>query len=1425
MANYFQNFLKNTDPVEILKPTASIKPEAVDVLYSALEEDEEIQRRKRIDELNTIDLSLREQISKDEEQEDDFGFWDGVGDFFKGIPEGAKEGVNNMADFFQETLSSVFDTDIEIPSSYLLSVDRFETDVPESIPGAIGGGLGQLAVGLVPGGAAVKVARAPKAIEAILKLGGMAAPKAARLAGILSVEAGALIGEQLVFDPNDPIISNLVQQFPEAANPITEFLATDPTDPEALNRFKMAVEGAGVATVLTPVLSYVGNKIAKYSASKAVETNQIEKELVGLGEADRGKQYLFEEYLLSRGMTNQEAIVKTRSLLEEGTIDDIIRDSTGRNPEDVLAEMKQDPEVLERVLARQVLDGNGQMDPVLASHNVRKWQREGTLDDVVAKVSGRTAKDWMSSAMETVVETADTLPVRTPKDSEGISEKIGATNKGFRRILAEYIRPNLLIDDWQRKAIGFGAEPAEVAKVLSGETVARNVPEGLDPAVTPAILFDQNMNKSMAMAQGFLEEGFDHVPIAMARLDSVHAQPDIIPTKSLGNIFKEQDFTLDEAREFLDWVQAERSEILKSRGISNVLQFKETTPEVISKGRANVKFDKAIGEYRILMQGVLENARRSGLLSKEDVSNIVSASKNSKGEYFYAPFFIDPNGLEFKAAVGKGNGFKAIKGNLDVELMNPLEAISQYVYTTMFKSNANMAKRSFYDTVDRMATRGDEGSKLLASQTAKKLNPQELASNKSLRTQLKGALATKLKELSESGDSSVVSSELLELSTKNLEDMSLEELLKFAPANHSIEAKGKFYDVVFRDGKPTLYEVVDPDIARFMKWMGPANMKSATQSSNSFVSKTIDFFAEQSKKGTKLYGAFVTKAPNFAVVNSLRDTISASINSPFAFIPLWSSAKGLVQGIKNKEMYREMILSGVLGGTRSETIPRRIKDLGKLAPGEGHKKFSRQLQTNLVKRVYNQGMQGWSDIVTRLETASRVAEYNLAKQHGASPDLAAFFANEVSTNFMKRGANQNFNTFADHTVFLNASLQSGYKFFRTLANQPGKAAALISGWAMYDLATDELARLHPEYSQIDEETKALHTIIPLPKDMNKALEDWMQGKPTELDDELPFVLVPIPYDVGSLGKLMTNAVRDVVSDDAKEDTLAALKRWATNSIPSVGMPTMLAPVWEQAIKNENFFGEPIVPEYYQSNVNMERMYRANTNNLAIFISDMSKKLDGMFRDSEGAAFIHPLVADHYINSYTPGMLGMIKSAADVALRPDEYGERPSKTAGGQPKSLNPIVYALEDVKKRFALDYSELREGARVLYELQQTAKDIQKSTDNLARREGLIKERILERIVEDSTGVPRKVKDIYPFVGQVSQVVRLINDNQANISRSKDLTGDQKRDEIAKLEKQKKQILIRFLISLDKMDPERDLKRITKQGGSSPMILGDTNE
>ena len=43
MANYFQNFLKNTDPVEVLKPTASIKPEAVDVLYSALEEDEEIQ--------------------------------------------------------------------------------------------------------------------------------------------------------------------------------------------------------------------------------------------------------------------------------------------------------------------------------------------------------------------------------------------------------------------------------------------------------------------------------------------------------------------------------------------------------------------------------------------------------------------------------------------------------------------------------------------------------------------------------------------------------------------------------------------------------------------------------------------------------------------------------------------------------------------------------------------------------------------------------------------------------------------------------------------------------------------------------------------------------------------------------------------------------------------------------------------------------------------------------------------------------------------------------------------------------------------------------------------------------------------------------------------------------------------------------------
>jgi hypothetical protein len=61
--------------------------------------------------------------------------------------------------------------------------------------------------------------------------------------GVTGAMAKGAITDATVFDPLESRLSNLVEQVPDLANPITAYLAADPQDGEAEGRFKNAVEG------------------------------------------------------------------------------------------------------------------------------------------------------------------------------------------------------------------------------------------------------------------------------------------------------------------------------------------------------------------------------------------------------------------------------------------------------------------------------------------------------------------------------------------------------------------------------------------------------------------------------------------------------------------------------------------------------------------------------------------------------------------------------------------------------------------------------------------------------------------------------------------------------------------------------------------------------------------------------------------------------------------------------------------------------------------------------------------------------------------------------------------------------------------------------------------------------------------------------
>ncbi|GAB5505967.1 MAG: hypothetical protein Rhirs2KO_11300 [Rhizobiaceae bacterium] len=112
-------------------------------------------------------------------------------------------------------------------------------------------GISQFAVGLIGAG---KIMAPIKGVQKAGKAG-----KAA-----FEVGRGAVAGA-VVIDPHEERLSDLIESFPALENPVTEYLAADPSDTDAEGRFKNALEGIGLDLAVVGIfaMSLKALKLAK----------------------------------------------------------------------------------------------------------------------------------------------------------------------------------------------------------------------------------------------------------------------------------------------------------------------------------------------------------------------------------------------------------------------------------------------------------------------------------------------------------------------------------------------------------------------------------------------------------------------------------------------------------------------------------------------------------------------------------------------------------------------------------------------------------------------------------------------------------------------------------------------------------------------------------------------------------------------------------------------------------------------------------------------------------------------------------------------------------------------------------------------------------------------------------------------------------
>lgn len=160
-------------------------------------------------------------------------------DFGRASAVGVAQSIFETKDFFvgEPTTKSQIRQDIEGLGQQLAE---------ESPLNALAMGVSQFLAGMVGAGKIVAAAKTTrigtKAAETVAKGG--------RATAIAGESAKAAAVGAVVFDPHQERLANLVEEYPALSNPITRYLAADPSDSAAEGRFKAALESIGLDAVL-----------------------------------------------------------------------------------------------------------------------------------------------------------------------------------------------------------------------------------------------------------------------------------------------------------------------------------------------------------------------------------------------------------------------------------------------------------------------------------------------------------------------------------------------------------------------------------------------------------------------------------------------------------------------------------------------------------------------------------------------------------------------------------------------------------------------------------------------------------------------------------------------------------------------------------------------------------------------------------------------------------------------------------------------------------------------------------------------------------------------------------------------------------------------------------------------------------------------
>jgi hypothetical protein len=1008
---------------------------------------------------------------------------------------------------------------------------------------------------------------------------------------------------------------------------------------------------------------------------------------------------------------------------------------------------------------------------------------------------------------------------KAAKDAPDNTGKSEGLNNDLKT--GSYIRTNL-VDQWdfvkvlQKEITGVGGDVASLKKIYkSGKYKS-------DPILEPYFQL-RTLAASSTRAHNFIMSGVMMPPKAGTRSASYTQGK----SKGLHEILKQFDDN-NEANDFLQYVSAKRHVALAKRSKKidkslpmekNVrkefIDFAEMSPlQYAKKYKTSLtrksNFAKGLADYKKFTDDLMEYQVRSGLVSEAEAKTILKAN----------PYFI-PLTRDKLADTGTGvvsaikqqtqkvfglsrPGSVALATTKQAGDINLYQNLITYANKTVMSGDRNRAKLAFYE----MLQKGDKLGKFKVDDIAARVK----ANDKRLVRFQNVATENVEKAYKNAG---------AKVTVKNKPDRL--DILTFS--NTFRESKdAPIIDIVYRNGKQEMYEIKNPNLAEIFKGLGESG-----------ANRLFNMFSETGifSRYARLAAQAITYSPPFVAFNIIRDTLAGTINSAFGigsralpnkvgYIPGFTTVKGYIGAVRQTQTFKEAMINGMGYSSRAETEALQPKNISKMIEQGSRLNVDTRLTNyysnylSKFKNVATAGGKQYKKLVQSAEYATRMGEYQLAKSAGFSEIGAAFAGREVATDFGMRGSNAFLNAINRNTMFLNASLQGLYRTGRTFGEQPARAAALVTATIVTpSIALYHLNSQHPEYSKVPSQVKQLNYLIP-----NYTTDD--NGKRV-LDKDLPFYLVPKPYDLG----IFANVAEGLI-DGMYKNSSGVVKQYVAESwsqiTPGLPIPTAFRPFIEMMVNKNLYSGAPVIGIYELQRLD-ELQARGTTRDIAKSISTFTGNLSSfLMRRKEGTVdtpILTPIEVDYLLGAYLTGMLQYpvdVLNAAKIPFTDKKLfgkdkpleGEKISKREDEADLSSFKNAYSI--VTRRFKLaapiknsqyhkEWRELINKAKKLKQIDVTQMDLNKiHSSRLIGLFGRIEDKLSEGKqfgLEEEVIAFSKISDILKSTQQ--QLIE--SQRERNNIMNGPFSGDRKReltDTLIKLENELLKITIDYLSDMD---------------------------